>query len=563
MLKYIKLVVILLSLSGLVQAQISGGGFGGGSGGGSASSLANPVQTGLTSEYRFMASETGSQATDYKGSNPCVFGPTTQAPTRTAYGLHFAQASTQYCDTGILMTNAQTLVWYGWFDLRNSTAKIMTPVGSSLATAEFYYNTSDQGIFNYNSGVFGVRGTVGIQPVQDNAAPGYGVFVWVRTAPNDLIYFNGKLIATTGTTLASSTGNLWIGASGSVAPCASAVCALEGDMLWVDVYSDAKTANDVAQLTGFLNTQVLAKGYTPQIQLPTTTGVMTCTGDSITWGFTTSPNTTWCNVTNLIGTVTPLTVTNQGITGQTMNQIYTRRERVCAVSARSAVQNNMSIFAGTNDISGQSGSSTIVATTSGYMSAMTRYAKDCGYKVFLGTMLSRGTPDDAHRNEYNNIIRAQWRAWGADGLIDFASDPNIGKNGASANTTYFSDGIHPTNLVQNGVMPQYARAVLNYYYGSTAASPSIQTGTTYAMTPSDRFLRWTPSGTATGTLPECLGLTGSTFVIENASASNAITMSGLGPETINGSAAISSTISASYTVMLIDAPNGGCFWQRN
>lgn len=71
-----------------------------------------------------------------------------------------------------------------------------------------------------------------------------------------------------------------------------------------------------------------------------------------------------------------------------------------------------------------------------------------GAKVVLGTVLPisyAGSVGDANvrRNDYNTIVRT-WVGTHVDAIADFAADPIMGPDGASDNTTYYSDGLHPT-----------------------------------------------------------------------------------------------------------------------
>lgn len=72
-------------------------------------------------------------------------------------------------------------------------------------------------------------------------------------------------------------------------------------------------------------------------------------------------------------------------------------------------------------------------------------------KVLVGTLPSRtdgiiGDFDTSYQSPYNTIIKgAGWAAANnVDGIIDFASDPDIGGVGAADNLTYFEDKVHPT-----------------------------------------------------------------------------------------------------------------------
>lgn len=69
----------------------------------------------------------------------------------------------------------------------------------------------------------------------------------------------------------------------------------------------------------------------------------------------------------------------------------------------------------------------------------------CRGRVLIGTIISR-EPTNAiytleQRHEFNDLLRQGWPSF-ADGLLDFASIPELGADDAWMNPTYFFDGIH-------------------------------------------------------------------------------------------------------------------------
>jgi hypothetical protein len=65
------------------------------------------------------------------------------------------------------------------------------------------------------------------------------------------------------------------------------------------------------------------------------------------------------------------------------------------------------------------------------------------------------------RNTINAIFTgAGWAAAnGVDAICDFAADPTIGTDAAGNDTTYYSDGIHPTQVTHNIMQSIYAGVV--------------------------------------------------------------------------------------------------------
>ena len=94
-----------------------------------------------------------------------------------------------------------------------------------------------------------------------------------------------------------------------------------------------------------------------------------------------------------------------------------------------------------------------------YIAAMRRAGWD---RVVVGTELpSTWAPFDPQRDALNAILtQPGWaRAHGIDALADFALSPEMGVDGEAADTTYFADGIHPTNLGYATLAPIYGRAL--------------------------------------------------------------------------------------------------------
>lgn len=84
-----------------------------------------------------------------------------------------------------------------------------------------------------------------------------------------------------------------------------------------------------------------------------------------------------------------------------------------------------------------------------------------GWDTAIGTMIDRvGLAQQ--KNDANALYRANWPSF-ANLLIDFASDPRLGADGANANLTYFlSGGVH-TNFVGNAIEAQIAYQALTGY----------------------------------------------------------------------------------------------------
>lgn len=82
-----------------------------------------------------------------------------------------------------------------------------------------------------------------------------------------------------------------------------------------------------------------------------------------------------------------------------------------------------------------------------------------GWKVILCTILPRTTASfNTARNTANTTIRT-WAGTHADAICDFAAEATMGPDAAASDTTYYSDGIHPTDAGQILLEPVMRAAV--------------------------------------------------------------------------------------------------------
>lgn len=335
-------------------------------------------------------------------------------------------------------------------------------------------------------------------------------------------------------------------------------CTWPGKVAYLAVYSAALTQfqmvqNQTAELAYFK-----AQGLDLANLVSNTTSAqynVTCNGNSIYAGANLNPATTPCSS---LGLPANYVVNNTSLFG--MNAaIFIQSKFAAANRYFSPTSQNILILAdASNDLCNASPPFTATQLGGVYASGVA-LAKAQGYStVIIPTMLSR-TGCDPQKNAIDLVLRQQAARMGAS-LLDMAAIPQLGADGAYSNLTYFSDATHPTNAGDVLMQGAIARVILANT-GSTAAAPTVSVATALTLTADVRFLNWTPTAAATGTLPECLGLTGYDYQIRNLSAF-AITMSGAGTETISGSATVAANTPAQFTVQLTSPTAGGCYWQR-
>jgi hypothetical protein len=118
------------------------------------------------------------------------------------------------------------------------------------------------------------------------------------------------------------------------------------------------------------------------------------------------------------------------------------------------VTNIVVAWGGTNDIANNNATpSTTYANLTSYIAA--RHAK--GWKVIVPTMISR-EGFDTQKNTYNALILAN--SAGADAIVNFTGT-QLGCDGCWSNSSFQSDGVHPTQAAINTIEAPVIGAVIN------------------------------------------------------------------------------------------------------
>ncbi|MCK1641922.1 SGNH/GDSL hydrolase family protein [Bradyrhizobium sp. 157] len=201
--------------------------------------------------------------------------------------------------------------------------------------------------------------------------------------------------------------------------------------------------------------------------------------------------------------------TNMAVSGGAMGELNGRAAAVDAL-LQSGEANILSIFIGANTDAG----ATFLTQLAAYCDAR----RSAGWHVLLGTLLPRiNSTFNTNRAVANPEIRS-WITNGsivagkhAGGIFDFAADPVIGPDAAASNTTYFSDGLHPT-LTAQVRMRNVFWPVLDATMSNVSTNPiitSISSYSTEAGSPdnlielfADRGVTWSISGDAAITLQD-------------------------------------------------------------
>ncbi len=354
------------------------------------------------------------------------------------------------------------------------------------------------------------------------AVPPVAMWGVVLDASADKLYINDREVSSyivQGGNAAKVAGTYMLGGSTGIGVFYS------GTIYYALLYNRQLTAAEIAQtyhaVAGILRT----RGVQLAPRNLSSTSPLVFDGDSITAGAGATP------FSNSVSPSDSFTKFNLGASGMYMRWLQSLAQSVDNLYAPLAAQNVVVIFAGSNDLSGNA------ATVHNYLSAYCRERRKLGWKVVVLTMISRNGKD-ADKNAYNALIRQNWRSY-ADELADIAEDPNLGADGAYANSTYFqADGVHPTNAGQS-LIAQYVQAAVNRLRSHAEQMNVNRVTASATLSDRDNLVLCDPSGgNVTITLPSAIGLRGAVLWVKNVqtSGANTCTVAAAASQTIDGNA---------------------------
>lgn len=344
-----------------------------------------------------------------------------------------------------------------------------------------------------------------------------------------------------------------------------------GTMYRAIIYNTELSQSQIQSTCGGMFGDVSSRGVsTSPVIINGATAQLQAIGDSITCGFaggSCQANTPYPSLLSLTNQPS-YTITNWGNPGAPLQSMAAQEQfRVAPRCYSTSGVSIATVLAGINDI--MFNVPTTPSSLLPYLYTEVQALKAGGCKVYVGTLISNaqnaasGGTADASLEAYDSLIRQQWKSIGAEGVIDFAANPNMGAAGAASNTTYFeTDGVHPTQTGQQ----QMANAMsntLNFHAGYNAGNPHIYTSTTTLASGDGGVMVGSISGSTAFTMPDCTGPTGVVYSINNPQAAFPVTVIGGTSQPINGLATAIS-IPSNSTASLTDVANGGtaagCHW---
>lgn len=482
---------------------------------------------GLLAEYRFDEGA-GTTLTDYSGNG--FNGTLVNSPTWSNGGLNFTRSSLQQVTLpGGLTPSVRSIVVFSTNALADSTGQRVAIVGNTGAIGLRIlqnWDTKLQNVGVAGGAAFDASNTYGWDSIG-----GSEMLTTVLDAANDTQYIGPNALSGyiqrfghfSGTYLVNQ---LTLGGDATYGY-------YQGRMYYALFYSTALTPAQIGAIYEAVKSRLRARGVdlSPQLNPTVTANQLAYVGDDLTAGG--GGGTSYVPSVSLTDTFTSY---NLGVLSKFALQLPYATRAVSTLYAPNAKRNVVLVQAGMNDYA-TLGRTTAQITAD--LRSITTQLKLQGWAPILVTMLSR-TGQDANKNLLNATLRADWKDMGAVALADPAQLAVLGADGASANVTYFTDGIHLTGTAASlyaGVVSQAINA-LSAYPQDTAGLVTITSGATYNMSAEDRYLRIDPpGGSITVNLVSCAGQPGRRLEVKNIQSVGAdtLTLDASGTETIDGS----------------------------
>lgn len=506
------------------------------------------VTSGLTALYKF-TEPSGTAPVDYSGSgNDATLPGGVNNPTASTQGLTYSATQAQWftlpasvsstgrtylallCQPAL---NVRAASQNGW---GNSALIASASSGGPLAMLFGYANNSG-GAWTQGMGANALSGPLSFRATYSNAmGRGCAVYHWVFSSTADRLGMDGT---DSKVSVQGASGSA-VGSGGLINVGYSSVLTsggFYGTIRDMAVFNRELTASEVQSVSASLWSigRGLGLAY-PLKPQATSDDQFVCLGDSITNGQ--GVTNSYCSTAVMSALTGSPTITNTAVSGAAMRYIYGRGQQTFApIFASNAQRNTASLFACTNDIALNSDTpatcfnntlTTLRELRSGDLPSGNSASP---WKTILIPMLSR-TGQDTNKDTLDALYTANWQRI-SDAYVA-PSDPQLWADGASANTSCFQDGTHPTQTCQNAI-GAYVQNAYNKLYGSTASNPNTTSAATYTIAAADGYLKADNSAAdQTLTLPSCKGYS-TGFTIYTLTSAHTVTLkTAASSETING-----------------------------
>jgi lysophospholipase L1-like esterase len=417
----------------------------------------NIVSAGLLADYQANAGDIIASLKDYSGNGNNAIGTVGTAPTIAAGGGGGISCPGNGAIILPALNSAQTIQLFISYQSNSNSNAFNAPIaGNGNGTVN---NAIQFALYTGSTGAYPTSqpGAPRLISFSNNAQKeqalnifnGNDVLSFVMAPATNDVFYQGTnvLVNPIGTGVSSG-----LQTAGAYQLCGSAAGSgntnqtyFTGTIVRALFYSTTLTAGQIAQNVQVMRENAVSRGY-PVFQYSTSSkNVVAVLGDSI--GVTNGLTSSWPAQLALFDTYD---IVNQSISGTTTcGQIPQAAQWIDTVYRPNATRNVVILATGTNDVF------VSLPNYLGVLQCVRQFVqarKLVGWKVLLTTILDRGG-GSTQKNAWNQIVRQFWTVVGADGLIDFAGNVNLGADGANANGTYFQDTTHPTQTGINLMAP--------------------------------------------------------------------------------------------------------------
>lgn len=223
-----------------------------------------------------------------------------------------------------------------------------------------------------------------------------------------------------------------------------------GQIGYAALYSVAHTRAQIAANVSAIQSIMSARGVT----IPTLANLLVFEGDSITDPTTgVAAASKYYSVAQFAMSPFPQGA-NDAVSGSNVASLISRAPTVDSWFSGISGFKVLYVFVGANDQG--DGASTFVANLKSY--CLARKAATPGLKIVLATVLPQTTAGfNTFRDAVNPLVKADPSFW--DAIADFAANATMGCDSCAANTTYYSDGEHPT-AAGHAILAPIAKAAI-------------------------------------------------------------------------------------------------------
>lgn len=544
-------------------------------------SIVSPITTGLIHEYHINEASGATVAIDYSGNGnngtyvgtPALAGTLSGGMTAAGNGyLSFPSAdntaltfATYTCSSALGIPNTSTFpVLIG--GLQSATA----PTNSNLQAFGMMILSNNTTTFPGFPGKYANASSTfnsgAVLTIAGQTSDGCHLLTWVRGTTNDLFYIDGNEVVnyrqrpagSAAVTIASGTFALGMP---PYATLPTAAYSYPYPIYYSASFSTALTAAQIKTLAGSVQTYAGLRGITKIAQTFSDPGnQLLFVGDSITFGYlTTTPwprtVTTAGNLNNTYISVLSFPLNNIASSSWQLEDMINECQSRGYGSLNPNSNSTVILWGGTNETQAPTATAAVTYARLRRLVQCYKGASPNVPRIFVATMISRGiagvanAPLDLFKNNLNDLIRKDNA--GADGTIDIASFPGLGKDGSSANpiaacnaaNCFNADAVHPIDagatIIASGVEGyiNWADAKNNWQNPTL-----ITTGATYQELANDVAINTNPVAVQTITLPAIMSgatpafLVGTDRYVKNLSAF-VVTINPAAGEVIDGNAA--------------------------